>query len=156
MKCNLSVTVTKISPWRWPSRIETRRSVWQLMMKLSLCILLVISVFVNIMFIWWKSTVTVWSGYEPRFDVYFSCFIWSACFQHRRIHTGNTNQETLTSFIPKKSNIFFFLYQYFAEVKNMCVKASFPYHRPLIERALSQQRNRHLRLRLTILTPLTV
>jgi hypothetical protein len=38
VKCNLSVTITKSSPWRWPSRIETCRSVLQLMIKLSLCI----------------------------------------------------------------------------------------------------------------------
>jgi hypothetical protein len=45
IKCNLSVTITKSSPWRWPSRVETCRSVLQSMIKLSLCILLVISVF---------------------------------------------------------------------------------------------------------------
>jgi hypothetical protein len=38
IKCNLSVTVTKNSPWRWPSRVETCRSVLRLMIKLSLCI----------------------------------------------------------------------------------------------------------------------
>jgi hypothetical protein len=38
MKCNLSVMITKRSPWRWPSRVETCRSVLQLMIKLSLCI----------------------------------------------------------------------------------------------------------------------
>jgi hypothetical protein len=38
VKCNLSVTVTKSSPWRWPSRVETCRSVLPLMIKLSLCI----------------------------------------------------------------------------------------------------------------------
>jgi hypothetical protein len=38
VKCNLSVTLTKSSPWRWPSRVETCRSVLQLMKKLSLCI----------------------------------------------------------------------------------------------------------------------
>jgi hypothetical protein len=38
IKCNLSVTVTKNSPWRWSSRVETRRSVLRLMIKLSLCI----------------------------------------------------------------------------------------------------------------------
>jgi hypothetical protein len=38
IKCSLSVTITKISPWRWPSRVETCRSVLQLMIKLSLCI----------------------------------------------------------------------------------------------------------------------
>jgi hypothetical protein len=37
-KCNLSVTITKSSPWRWPSRVETCRCVLQLMIKLSLCI----------------------------------------------------------------------------------------------------------------------
>jgi hypothetical protein len=47
IKCNLSVTITKSSPWRWPSRVETCRSVLRLMTKLSLCILLVISVFVQ-------------------------------------------------------------------------------------------------------------
>jgi hypothetical protein len=36
IKCNLSVTITKICPWRWPSRVETCRSVLQLMIKLSL------------------------------------------------------------------------------------------------------------------------
>jgi hypothetical protein len=45
IKCNLSVTITKSPPWRWPSRVETCRSVLRLMIKLSLCILLVISVF---------------------------------------------------------------------------------------------------------------
>jgi hypothetical protein len=38
IKCNLSVTITKSSPWRWPSRVDTCRSVLQLMIKLSLCI----------------------------------------------------------------------------------------------------------------------
>jgi hypothetical protein len=38
VKCNLSVTVTKSSPWRWPSRVETCRSVLQLIIKLALCI----------------------------------------------------------------------------------------------------------------------
>jgi hypothetical protein len=38
IKCNLSVTITKSSPWRWPSRVETCRSVLQLIIKLSLCI----------------------------------------------------------------------------------------------------------------------
>jgi hypothetical protein len=38
IKCNLSVTITKSSPWRWPSRVETCRSVLRLMIKLSLCI----------------------------------------------------------------------------------------------------------------------
>jgi hypothetical protein len=38
IKCNLSVTITKSSPWRWPSRVETCRSVLQLMMQLPLCI----------------------------------------------------------------------------------------------------------------------
>jgi hypothetical protein len=46
IKCNLSVTTTESSPWRWSSRVETCRSGLQLMIKLSLCILLVISVFV--------------------------------------------------------------------------------------------------------------
>jgi hypothetical protein len=32
------VTITKRSPWRWPSRVETCRSVLRLMIKLSLCI----------------------------------------------------------------------------------------------------------------------
>jgi hypothetical protein len=43
--CNPNVTVTRSSPWRRPSRVETCRSVLRLMIKLSLCILLVISVF---------------------------------------------------------------------------------------------------------------
>jgi hypothetical protein len=47
IKSNLSVTITKSSPWRWPNRIETCRSVLRLMIKLSLCILLAISVFVS-------------------------------------------------------------------------------------------------------------
>jgi hypothetical protein len=38
VKCNLSVTITKSSPWRWASRVETCRSVLQLIIKLSLCI----------------------------------------------------------------------------------------------------------------------
>jgi hypothetical protein len=38
IKCNRSVTITKSSPWRWPSRVETCRSVLRLMIKLSLCI----------------------------------------------------------------------------------------------------------------------
>jgi hypothetical protein len=38
VKCNLSITATKNSPWRWPSRVKTCRSVLQLMIKLSLCI----------------------------------------------------------------------------------------------------------------------
>jgi hypothetical protein len=38
VKCNLSVRITKISPWRWPSGVQTCRSVLRLMMKLSLCI----------------------------------------------------------------------------------------------------------------------
>jgi hypothetical protein len=38
IKCNLSVTITKSSPWRWPSRVETCRSVLRLIIKLSLCI----------------------------------------------------------------------------------------------------------------------
>jgi hypothetical protein len=46
IKCNLSVTITKRSPWRWPSRVETCRSVLRLMIKLFVH-LLVISVFAN-------------------------------------------------------------------------------------------------------------
>jgi hypothetical protein len=38
VKCNLSVTTKESSPWRWPSRVETCRSVLRLMIKLSLCI----------------------------------------------------------------------------------------------------------------------
>jgi hypothetical protein len=38
IKCNLSVTITKSSPRRWPSRVETCRSVLRLVIKLSLCI----------------------------------------------------------------------------------------------------------------------
>jgi hypothetical protein len=38
VKCNPSVTVTENSAWRWPSRVETCRSVLRLMIKLSLCI----------------------------------------------------------------------------------------------------------------------
>jgi hypothetical protein len=38
INCNLSVTITNSSPWRWPSRVETCRSVLRLMIKLSLCI----------------------------------------------------------------------------------------------------------------------
>jgi hypothetical protein len=38
IKCNLSVTITESSSWRWPSRVETCRSVLKLMIKLSLCI----------------------------------------------------------------------------------------------------------------------
>jgi hypothetical protein len=38
VKCNLSVTITKSYPWRWPSRVETCMSVLRLMIKLSLCI----------------------------------------------------------------------------------------------------------------------
>jgi hypothetical protein len=38
VNCNLSVTVAKSSPWRWPNRVETCRSVLRLMIKLSLCI----------------------------------------------------------------------------------------------------------------------
>jgi hypothetical protein len=38
IKCKLSVTITRSSPWRWPSRIETCRSMLRLMIKLSLCI----------------------------------------------------------------------------------------------------------------------
>jgi hypothetical protein len=38
MKCNLSVRITKRSPWRWPSSVETCRNVLRLMIKLSLCI----------------------------------------------------------------------------------------------------------------------
>jgi hypothetical protein len=36
VKYNPSVTVTESSPWRWPSRVETCRSVLRLMIKLSL------------------------------------------------------------------------------------------------------------------------
>jgi hypothetical protein len=44
IKCNRSVTTTESSPWRWPSRVETCRSVLQLMKKLFVH-LLVINVF---------------------------------------------------------------------------------------------------------------
>jgi hypothetical protein len=47
IKCNLSVTITKSSPWRWPSRVETCRSVLRLMIKTLFVNLLVISVFVH-------------------------------------------------------------------------------------------------------------
>jgi hypothetical protein len=36
IKCKLSVTITKRSPWRWPSSVKTCRSVLRLMIKLSL------------------------------------------------------------------------------------------------------------------------
>jgi hypothetical protein len=45
IKCNLSVTITKCSPWRWPSRFEACRSVLQLMIKTLFVHLFVISVF---------------------------------------------------------------------------------------------------------------
>jgi hypothetical protein len=45
IKCNLSVTMTKSSPSRWPSRVETCRSVLRLMIKLFVH-LLVASVFI--------------------------------------------------------------------------------------------------------------
>jgi hypothetical protein len=45
VKCNPSVTVTESSPWRWPSRIETCRSVLRLMIS-SLCAFVGDSVFV--------------------------------------------------------------------------------------------------------------
>jgi hypothetical protein len=45
IKCNLSVTITKSSPWRWSSRVETCRNVLQLMIKLFVH-LLVVSVLV--------------------------------------------------------------------------------------------------------------
>jgi hypothetical protein len=38
VKCNPSVTVKKISPWRCPSRVETCRNVLRFMIKISLCI----------------------------------------------------------------------------------------------------------------------
>jgi hypothetical protein len=38
VKCNPSVTVTRSSPWRWTSRVETCRSVLRLIIKLSLYI----------------------------------------------------------------------------------------------------------------------
>jgi hypothetical protein len=38
IKCNLSITITKSSPWRWPSRVETCRSVLHFRIKLSMCI----------------------------------------------------------------------------------------------------------------------
>jgi uncharacterized Fe-S cluster protein YjdI len=38
VKCNPTVMETESSPWRWPSRVETCRSVLRLMIKLSLCI----------------------------------------------------------------------------------------------------------------------
>jgi hypothetical protein len=38
IKCNLGVTATKCSPWRWPSRVDACRSVLRLKIKLSLCI----------------------------------------------------------------------------------------------------------------------
>jgi hypothetical protein len=37
IKCNLNVKITKSSPWRWPSRVETCRGMLRLMIKLSLC-----------------------------------------------------------------------------------------------------------------------
>jgi hypothetical protein len=45
VKCNPSVPVRKSSPWRWPSRVETCRSVLRLMIKLSLCICLLLVFF---------------------------------------------------------------------------------------------------------------
>jgi hypothetical protein len=38
IKCNHSVTTAESSPWRWPSRVETCRSVLQVMKKNPLCI----------------------------------------------------------------------------------------------------------------------
>jgi hypothetical protein len=38
IKCNHSVTTAESSPWRWPSRVETCRSVLQVMRKNPLCI----------------------------------------------------------------------------------------------------------------------
>jgi hypothetical protein len=38
LKCNLTVPITKRSPWRWSSRVETCGSVLQLTIKLSLWI----------------------------------------------------------------------------------------------------------------------
>jgi hypothetical protein len=48
-KVQPSVTITKSSPWRWPSRVETCRSMFQLLIKLFVH-LLVTSVFVYVNF----------------------------------------------------------------------------------------------------------
>jgi hypothetical protein len=48
VKCNLSVTVTKSSPWRWPSKAETCRSVLTIDDKTLFVHLLAISVFVKL------------------------------------------------------------------------------------------------------------
>jgi hypothetical protein len=55
IKCNLSVTITISSPWRWPSRVETCRSVLQLMIKLSLWICWWLVFFVQ--FTYWNTEV---------------------------------------------------------------------------------------------------
>jgi hypothetical protein len=73
--CNLSVTITKSSPWRWPSRVETCRSVLQLMIKLSLCIcwrlvfFIVEDVLASQGLFWVCSMEVVWgiSGRLPQF-----------------------------------------------------------------------------------------
>jgi hypothetical protein len=45
IKCNHSVTTAESSPWRWPSRVETCRSVLQVMKKIPLCICLCLMFF---------------------------------------------------------------------------------------------------------------
>jgi hypothetical protein len=64
--------------------------------------------------------------------------------------------ENTDIFYPKESEIFLFLFEYSVEVKNVYIKDSLPYHRSLNEKAVSQQRKRHLRLSLTIFTLLPV
>jgi hypothetical protein len=67
IKCNLSATITKSSPWRWTSRVKTCRSVLRLMIKLSLCVC------------WWlvflyKTDVSSWISYSKDVRLILDCW----------------------------------------------------------------------------------
>jgi hypothetical protein len=63
IKCNLSVTITKSAPWRWPTRVETCRSVLRLMIKFSLCICwwLVFLYFLSLLFLHIYLFLNLWT-----------------------------------------------------------------------------------------------
>jgi hypothetical protein len=91
VKCDPSVTVTESSPWRWPSRVETSRSVLRLMIKLSLCIC------------WWSVFfVRVLKFADENWDFVFCFCCFQCAMETRRTGHGIWGTWSLSEQIPGK------------------------------------------------------
>jgi hypothetical protein len=80
IKCNLSVMITKkSSPLRWRSRVETCRSVLQLMIKLSFCIcwwLVFFAQNLNFAYIAWSVPFKILAFLDDYIQNHFSFSVW--------------------------------------------------------------------------------